>query len=854
MSDYSKINLRLSNAGLNIAHTPESLQFGQWTKFLNAWSEYEGQVTARRGISAMNEDNPGSAVLGMRRVNDSVNSKSFYILKMANGKWYVSTDTVSGLLSTTVPFDFLDTTASAGSSVFGSFVIERPTLSSSVFCYAGDRSAMYKFATDTGGGLILKNVGITRPVGPPTFVVSAGGSLTASSTYNYRYTLFDKNTGTESLHNSTEATADATTAANKTITVTIPTEVVDAATTHVRVYRNGGTLSAWNRISDDSATYAYTGTTINFADSASDLSIQASTVLDDLSDKPFSITQTDSRVFAGQALSYLFGPYLGYILAVGDPLNPGFLYWMNKYTPDSQNPANNIEVTSPQDPLQNGLIFDGKPFIFSKEGLYAVYPGISEDQTFTPSKTACGKGLWSPHAFCVGPQIYFLGNDGIYATSGGLEQALTDNDLRPLFDSDLPAATQTINGIGVVDYTATSYMFMAYYKNEVYFQYLGKDSSTHVLIYDVRYHRWRHMKGALSGVNIRSMYADEQVAPNLIFGGNDGSIYEDTGFNDGGVAVATSITTGLITLGAPLIHKEFGALVVDLDPKGATVTVDAYKDRGATLIDGGSGYTGQSSAAARTRLFISLADTFSEDLQINFSWSSSTVAPIIYGYELFFRPDVPQMNRWSLTGTDHGILGWQILRSGYFTLRSDGTVILAITYDTNTGAVFSYTIPTTSNNKVKVFVPFDPLKGKSWSYSLALGTATYFRFYPNESEVHVKPWISSFGYKTVNPFAGGAGGNISTDMQQGGQGLGGGLGGAGGSSGLSMNPPIPTFDFSGLGSGLNIGPIPPEGQVEGAFPRGGRGGSGQTGAAGIGPGAVGAGGTSTPEGGGFGNL
>lgn len=813
MSDYNKLNIRFSNSGINIVHTPESLDFGQWTTFKNAWSEYEGQVTSRRGIATMNGATfPASAILGVRRVNDSVNSLAFYIMKMANGKWYVSTSPINGHLSVIRSFNIQDTTASAGSSVFGSFVIERPTLSSSVFCYSGDRSAMYKFASDSAGGLIIKNVGIVRPTGPPTFVVSAGGSLTASSTYNYRYTLFDKNTGTESLFNYTEATAASTTAPNKTITITIPTETVDAATTHVRVYRYGGTLSAWNRISNDSATYAYTGTTINFTDSVSDLSIASSTLLDDISDKPFSITQTNSTVLSGQALPYLFGPYLGYILAVGDSYNPGFLYWMNKYTPDSQNPANNIEVTSPQDPLQNGFIFDGKPFVFSKEALYAVYPGISTDETFTPSKTACGKGLWSPHAFCVGPQIYFLSNDGIYATSGGLEQALTGDDLRPLFDPDLDSSITTINGMGVIDYTATSYMFMAYYKNEVYFQYLGMDSNSHCLVYDVRYHRWRHFKGGLDGVNIRCMYAEEQTTANLIFGGNDGELYQDSGANDGGVAIAPSVTTGLITLGAPLIHKEFGALVVDLDPKAATVTVNCYKDRGATLIDNGSGYTGQSSAATRTRLFISLADTFSEDLQINWSWSSSAVAPVLYGYELFYRPDVPQMSRWSLTGTDHGILGWQILRSGYFMLRSDGTVILAITYDTNTGSVYSYTIPTTSGSKVKVFVPFDPLKGKSWSYSLALGTATYFRFYPEESEVHVKPWVSSFGYKSVNPFVGG-GGVIGSDSVggQGGAGFGGPGGGSAGGGG--SNPPIPQFDFSGLGSGTGLGPIntgPPE--------------------------------------------
>lgn len=825
MGDYGKLNIRFANKGLNIARSASALEFGEWATFKNVYSNIEGEVTARRGFSLMSSAATGSAILGIRRLNNSVASKSAYLIKAANGKYYITVDG-SSHLSTTTPFTFYDIGAAApstiGSSVFGSFVIERPNLSASAFAYAGDRSGMFKFSSDSAGGLIIKNMGIVRPIGPPVLIATAGGSLTASSTYYYRYTLYDKNTGAESLFNSSPnpltPTSISTTGVNKTVHNVIPTETVDAAVTHVRVYRKGGTLSAWQRVSDDSATYTYTGTTINFDDALSDSAIAASTLLDDLSDKPFSTTQTTGTVVSGQPLPYLFGPYLGYVLACGDGNNPGFVYWTNKFNPDSQDPSNNVEVSSPQDPLQNGVIYDGKPFVFSKEALYTLYTGVSES-TFTPSLTACGHGLWAPHALCVGPQIYFLGNDGIYSTAGGIEQAITDNELRPLFDPDNPAQTvspYTVNGIGVVDYTATTYMFMEYHKNEVWFQYLGKDSNTWVLIYDTRYHRWRTLFGGMGGQNVRCIYEDEQTTSNLLLGGNDGNLYQDGGFNDGTVAINSEVKTGLITLGAPLIHKEFGFLVFDVDPAGATVTFKIYKDRGATLIDPSSlGYTGQTSSATRTRLFINLADTFSEDLQIDVTWSSSTVAPILYGYELFYRSDVPQMNRWSLTGTTHGILGWQILRSGYFTLRSDGTVILAITYDTNTGSVYSYTLPTTGGSKVKIFMPFDALKGKSWSYSLALGTATYFRFYPEESEIHVKPWISSFGYQAVNPFI--AGSTMqdvtqgSSQVGSGGGEMGGSGGGSSGGGNLASIGPIPSFDFSGLGGGTPIGPITTEG-------------------------------------------
>src|SRR5206468_1373751 len=134
----------------------------------------------------------------------------------------------------------------------------------------------------------------------------------------------------------------------------------------------GGTLSTWNRISDDSSTYAYTGTSITFNDENTDISIAALTLLDTISEQPFSITQTDATVLPGQPLPYLFGPYLGYVLGCGDNKNPGILYWANKYNPDAQNPSNNVEVSSPQDPLMNGCIYNNLAFAFSKERVFAL--------------------------------------------------------------------------------------------------------------------------------------------------------------------------------------------------------------------------------------------------------------------------------------------------------------------------------------------------------------------------------------------------------------------------------------------------------------------------------------------------
>lgn len=785
--------------GLNAAYTPAALEFGQYLILKNLYSYNEGELTVRRGFSIMDSAAvaSGQAILGLRRLNDAINNKSTYVVKAANGKLYVTVSSTDHI-TTTTPFIFQDTLLT-GSTDFGSIVIERPPLSAGVFAYVGDRTAMYKIGSTSSGAVITKNIGMTRPTGPPTFTQGTGGSLTALGTYYYTYTLYDKNTGTESLYAVTSGATIILTGANNRVNMTIPTETVDAATTSVRIYRSGTDTSiGFLRVSDDTTNFNYTGPTITITDtqiSASDIAILSATPLNTVSNKPFSTTTTDGSIHVGTALPYLFGPYLGYVLGVGDPNNPGILYWMDKFSPDTQDPANNVEVSSPQDPLQNGVIYDGKPYVFSKDALYALYVGIS-DSTFTPSPTSNGRGLWAPHAVAVGPQIYFLSNDGIYATSGGIASSLTDDQLRPIFDPDNPMQTTSpfaINGIGVVDYTQPSYMFMAFYKMEVWFQYLGKDGNTHALIYHTKYNRWRHLRGGF-GANIRTIYPDEQTTANLLLGGQDGNLYQDSsGTSDGGVAIASEVKTGLITLGSPLIHKEFGAIILDLDPQGATVNIKIYTNRGSTLIDNGGGITASTSAATRTRLFISLAtsgvgDCFSEDLQMDISWSSSTADPILYGYELLYRPEVPQLSRWAETGVTFGGTGWMILRSGYIALRSNGTVRLMII--DNLGTHYNYDIASTSDGKTKAYIPFDPIKAKYFTISLTLNTATYFRLYPEDCEFHVKPWISSMGYATVNPFGGNSSNNQADAINQPSasniNGAYGGGGGGGGGNGGSL--------------------------------------------------------------------
>lgn len=743
MSDYSKLNIRFSNYGLNLTQDPQALEFGQYTKLNNVVSNIEGQITARAGMELMNDTDPGNvaigdAIRGLRRLNDSIQGMSTYVVR-AGTNLYVTVSTADGTVTTEPLFTFSDIIASSFNENFGSIFVHRTGMSNQVWAYIGDDSAAKKIAITDAGGIDIYNIGIVRPQANAPLLLGTGtGELTPEDTYVYRYTFYDSRTGVESLFNANENVDGVTlTNAQNAVSVQLLPETPDTFATGLRVYRHNTVIGTWLQVEDvdfpaDYATNGYT-----FTDTLSDISIANADVLNEVSDRPFTTVLSNGAEQAGTPLPYWFGPAFGYVLATGDPNNPGILYWTDKFNPDEQDPSNYVEVTGPQDPLMNGLMYDGQPYVFSKEKLFRL---AIQDEGWVPYELPCGRGLYFPHAFCVGPEIYFMGKDGIYATSGGPARLLSDDAIRPLFDGE------TVNGYSPIDFSATGFAVMAYHEHELWFKYRGEDLSVYCLIYDIAYRRWRF---ANFRTGTESLYSDEQTVSQLLMGSTDGYLFKMAGTADENATITTipcELETQTMTLNSPLIHKEFGHLILDMNPNGTTVLIVVYSDNKSTVVT-----TDGDASSTRTRKFIAL-NTFAENLTINISWASSDTPPILYGYELLYRPDAVKLEQWSVTGVSHGIEGWQILRSGYVTLRSDGTTFLTVTAD---GNATTYTIPSTGGYKRKLFIPFNPTKGKVFDYRIILDTATYFRLYNEMCEVHVKPWVTSLGYGRSNPFEGG---------------------------------------------------------------------------------------------------
>lgn len=784
MSDYRKINVRYSNFGLNICHDPITLPIGKFTQLHNVFSSFEGSLRSRIGLTAgSSSPTVNSPIIGARRLNNPPFGSALFVVR-ASTHLYIS--------NSTIPLFVWSDADSGYSGTFGSLITYRPSISAVVWMYIFDTTKMTKT-----NGTLIHPIGYPRPhsvhtAGTNDFAATLGGSasgaLTQSTIYYYRFSLYCSITGAESQYNlipdggitdDVNATTDLT---HLNINVKIPdlslatgSGGAQGGVNKVRIYRKGGSVATWVLIT----TQAYTGTSITYNDAAADIDVEALQPLDENSGQPFTTTDTSGNDNPGTPLPYSADPYLGYILAVGDVANPGYLYWTNKFDPDRQDPDNRIEVTSPQDPLQNVFIYNGAPLVFSKEALFQLYVGLSS-ATFTPSQTACNHGLFTPLAMCVGPEIYFMAKDGIYATSGGVERSLTDDEMRPIFRGT------TVGIYEPIDFTQPQYMRMTYFQNEVYFTFRSATNTVWTYIYDVRYGRWRTLTSA--AYSISTLYADEETVSQLWIGSTNGFLVANSGQGDDGTGVSCFVRTGVMALGAPLINKEFSSLVFDVNPNGNTITFTVtMNNQNGTLVT----KTTSSASGARTKVYLDLASTFAEDVQIQLTWSQTSGNPTIYGYELLYRMEEPQLITWAVNGVTHGLQGWQTVRSGYFTLIANGTVILTVSVLTDAGTLSSnaYTLSPGANFRTKLFQPFVATKGKIFNYTLTCGTATSFRFYPELSEIHVKPWVSSMSYAVVNPFGGGAG-EIAGAGDGGSSGAGnpmggGGAGGGGSNAGLS---------------------------------------------------------------------
>lgn len=518
----------------------------------------------------------------------------------------------------------------------------------------------------------------------------------------------------------------------------------DAQETAIRLYRRGGSRVATHfRVGEFPVSTLVQGGcavgSLEINDNIADSGLGDSISLDN--GEPVSSVEV-----LNQPLPRIWGPFDERVLGCGDPSRPDAVYYSKRSNADAWPPQNFIDVSSPTDPLQNGVVYNTRSFVFSKEKMYELIQNLIGGSVLIAFATPCDRGLISPWAVVAADAIYFVAKDGIYATVGGQKTSLVDNNIKPLFPTQ-EGPGRDVNGLEAIDMTLTDDIRLAYHNQELWFTYKGATTGTRqTLIYDTLRARWR---AATYTPSIRVFHSEVGTVSSLLAGGEDGILYSTGGTSDDSSDISVSLRTGAHDQGAPLNRKEYGNVLFDIDPGGATagnpVTITPLRN-GETITDAAITITG----TGRQKVPLDLSDVFGFNLAFNISWTrTSAIDPILFQYDILFRLEPASVKHWEARESSLGGAGFIHLRDAYIALRSTADVTFTVTFD---GTVQTYTIPSTSGNRRKVPVFFDANKGKL--YKFEFDSSAEFQLYQTDCEIRAKQWLTNLGYKILRPFGG----------------------------------------------------------------------------------------------------
>lgn len=529
------------------------------------------------------------------------------------------------------------------------------------------------------------------------------------------------------------------------VCVTPPTDPQETA---LRLYRRGGTLpNNWFYVGQFVIASLVQGScgsgTLLINDNVPDSVAEIGQLLQIDNFQPIQSVQATAF-----PLPIAFGPSNGMVLACGDPARPDAVYFSQDGNADIWPAENWVVVANPGEQVMNGLEYNLRTFVFSRERMYIMLPNIIAGVTFTPAETATRRGLKGRWALAAGEQgIYFIAKDGAYRTQGGPEQSIVDDSIRPLFPTRESPVGVPVNGYDAIDMSAENSLRLAYHNGEIWFDYLGLTTQTlQRLIFDERRTRWR--PGTYTPV-MQMAYSEPNTTSSLLYGGTDGTLYSAGGTSDSGSAIPVEVLTGAMDQGRPLNLKEYLTINIDIDPGGATVASPVTivpRANGGLIAEAALTIIGSGRQRVTLPLNQNGLEVYAYNLQFDISWQeTAAINPILYQYETLFRWEPSELTHWELQSTSMGFEGWLHIRDGYISIRSTANVTLTITPDT--GAAQTFTLPSTSGAKRKLY--FQLAMNKAKSYAFALDSTAVFRVYSDESEIRCKQWLTKLGYKNI---------------------------------------------------------------------------------------------------------
>lgn len=219
--------------------------------------------------------------------------------------------------------------------------------------------------------------------------------------------------------------------------------------------------------------------------------------------------------------------------------------------------------------------------------------------------------------------------------------------------------------------------------------------------------------------------------------------------------IAVNVRTGAHDQGAPLNRKQYGNVIIDLDPGGATVaapvTITPYVN-GEVQAQAALTVTG----SGRQQVPLDLSDYFAFNTEYEVTWSRTDIGagvisnPVLFQYDTLTILEPAGLTHWESQPTSFSFPGFVHVRDAYIAIRSTASATLTVTIDN--GIVQTYTIPSTGGQKLKQYIQLQSNKGLL--YQFAIDSTSEFRLYEQDLEIRVKPWLGLLGYAIQRPLGG----------------------------------------------------------------------------------------------------
>lgn len=476
-------------------------------------------------------------------------------------------------------------------------------------------------------------------------------------------------------------------------------------------------------------------------------------------DKPFG------SVWAGtiEGISYLFG--------CRDPINPGVVHWSNGNDTETASDANALPVTDASEPLQAGYMWDGLPYVASTEQIYRLSPTFGASPAggvpsqFAAQVTPCGRGFWTPWAWCLAPEgVYFVARDGIFLTSGGSPAvSITDADLYPLFPHD-GIQGQAVNGYQPVAMapsgncatpscatpvdlscalTLNPGLRLVYIDGWVKFDYQDVTGNRCSLCYHVETKAW-YPDITTPGIAMRWGGQGGQVHQEVI-GGQNGQVYLSGGATDNcePIICQAELVDNQNDIRRMKLYRD---LFLKGDLTGATPRVTiGFTDNDTTLTPTTlTGLTGLQDYLIDT---VPQTGIYGTNLTLALRWvPASPVLPQFESIDIAFQPGPELASSWLSGPTTLGSSGFKQIPRALICYISNGPVTLSVIID---GVLYTYSLPSTAGGYLKNQVVLQSVKGKCFQFGMQ---GAPFQLFDKDVEIWTQPWGQTQGYQILRPF------------------------------------------------------------------------------------------------------